>query len=107
MADPTERPAIGIDLGGTHLRWSLIDPEGEILYHRRAPRPADAAAIVLAIQDAVTECRAVGPEVAGIGVAVPGVVHDDAVTSNNLDWNRFPLAASLGLRDMPVQLAND
>ena len=44
--------AIGIDLGGTHLRWAVIDAQGAIAFHRRAPRPAGAAEIVLALQDA-------------------------------------------------------
>src|SRR5262245_44916080 len=100
-------PAIGIDLGGTHLRWSVIDPEGAITYHRRAKRPPGAPAIIVALQDAVAECRRAVLEVAGIGVAVPGIVVEGSVTSTNLDWNRFPLGASLGIRDLPVLIAND
>jgi glucokinase len=99
--------AIGIDLGGTHLRWALIDAQGEILFHRRAKRPTEAGEIVLALQDAIAECRQAGGPADGVGVAVPGVVLNGAVTSNNLDWNRFPLADSLGLRDLPVLIAND
>ncbi len=99
--------AIGIDLGGTHLRWSLVDEQGAVVYHRRSKRPQKPAEIVNAVQDAVADCRREEPEVAGIGVAVPGIVADGAVTSTNLDWNRFPLPASLGIRDLPVSLAND
>jgi glucokinase len=55
----------------------------------------------------VAECRKAEPEIAGIGVAVPGVVANGTVTANNLDWQRFPLAASLGIRDTPVLVAND
>ena len=62
---------------------------------------------MLAVQDAVAECRKAEPQIAGIGVAVPGVVANGTVTANNLDWQRFPLAASLGIRDTPVLVAND
>jgi glucokinase len=101
------KPAIGIDLGGTHLRWSVVDPQGEVLYHRKDARPREAAQIVVAVQDAVADCRRAEAEVAGVGVAAPGVVSEGSVTSNNLDWHRFPLEASLGLRDLPVLVAND
>jgi glucokinase len=99
--------AIGIDLGGTHLRWSVVDEAGQVLYHRRSQRPQEGGEIVVAIQDAVADCRREAPDAAGVGLAVPGVVADGAVTANNLDWHRFPLRASLAVRDLPVLVAND
>src|SRR5438094_8860197 len=100
--------AIGIDLGGTHLRWAIVDAQGEVLYHRRCERPQGASDIVVALQDAIAECRQQGPGAEGIGLALPGIVAaDGAVTANNLDWHRFPLQASLAVRDLPVLVAND
>lgn len=85
-----------------------MDAQGEVLYHRRCERPQGASDIVVALQDAIAECRQQDLQAGGIGLAVPGIVSTDgAVTANNLDWHRFPLQASLAVRDLPVLVAND
>jgi len=99
--------AIGIDLGGTNLRWAVLDESGRLLLHRRQPTPASAGETVGAIREAVASCREQFPEVVGVGVAVPGVVFGGEVTSTNLDWERFPLPRELKLPDLPCIVEND
>jgi glucokinase len=99
--------AIGIDLGGTNLRWAVVDEEGSMLLHRRQPTPQGNEATVRAIRDAVADCRREFPEVVGAGVAVPGVVFGGDVTSTNLDWERFPLPRELQILDLPCVVEND
>jgi glucokinase len=98
VKDP--RCAIGIDLGGTNLRWSVIDENGERLFQERVPRPHSADEILGAIRTAIDACMQRCPGVVAAGVAVPGIVTDEGVTSNNLDWQDLPLQSRLA--DMPL-----
>jgi glucokinase len=99
--------AIGLDLGGTNLRWSVIDETGEIRYHRRERSPRSVPEVVAAIRAAVADCRERFPNVGGVGLAVAGVVIDGQVSSVNLDWQGVDLVGELGIRDMPVVIEND
>jgi glucokinase len=99
--------AIGVDLGGTNLRWAVVEHTGRILLHRRQPTPRGTEETVAAIREAVAGCREQFREVTGLGVAVPGVVFSGDVTSTNLDWERFPLAHELRIPDVPCVVEND
>ncbi|MFN3649720.1 MAG: ROK family protein [Armatimonadota bacterium] len=103
----SEPLAIGVDLGGTNLRWAVIDNAGTRLYQDRVPRPPSEREIVEAIRAAITQCRERFPQVIGAGVAVPGIVTQEGITSTNLDWNRVPLAERLGELPVPVTVLND
>jgi glucokinase len=66
--------AVGVDVGGTHLRVAAIAADGTILARRRTDSPADDSdALVAAISD---DARAVGPG-CPVGVGVAGVVTPD------------------------------
>jgi glucokinase len=99
--------AIGVDLGGTNLRWAVVDESGGMLLHRRQPTPRGVEETIQALREAVASSRAEFPEVVGVGVAVPGVVFGGAVTSTNLDWERFPLPRELQILDLPCVVEND
>jgi glucokinase len=96
-----------VDLGGTNLRWSVVDAEGERIYRDRVLRPHSADEIVRTIRRAITACAEQHPDVVGAGVAVPGIVDGAAVTSNNLGWQSLPLAAALADLPVPVTVVND
>jgi glucokinase len=99
--------AIGIDLGGTNLRWAVIDREGRRLYYDRTERPRSAEEIVADLHRAIGECLERHPEVAGAGVAVPGIVRGGVVTSTNLGWTSLPLGQALADAPVPVTVMND
>lgn len=101
------RRAIGVDLGGTHLRWGVVAADGTREYQDRTARPREAAEIVAAIRRGILACLERAPDAAGAAVAVPGVVQDDAVTSNNLGWHEVPLRARLAELPLPVYVLND
>lgn len=102
-----ERNAIGIDLGGTNLRWSVVDGEGKRIFQDRVERPHSPQQIVAAVRDAVRSCAQSYPGVVGAGIAVPGVVRGGTVTSFNLGWQDYPLSDTLV--DLPVEthIVND
>ncbi len=105
MSEP--RCAIGIDLGGTHLRWAVVTPLGERLYQDRIPRGREPEAVVAGIHAGIARCRERFPAVVGAGIAVPGIIAAEGVTSNNLGWHDFPLQQQLEDISLPHVLLND
>ena len=99
--------AIGIDLGGTNLRWAVIGTDGRILRNERQPRPKTPEEIVSAIRRALASASEAFPDVTGAGIAVPGVIRGGLVTSYNLGWNEYDLASRLEDLSIRVRLLND
>ena len=99
--------AIGIDLGGTNLRWAVVDGEGERLYQDRVPRAHQAEEILADIRGGVKACLERYPHARGVGVAVPGIVAGEVVTSNNLGWHELPVRKELSDLPLPVTVLND
>jgi glucokinase len=105
VEDP--RPAIGIDLGGTNLRWAVVDRGGNRLFQDRAERPRSLEQIVAELHRAMRECLERYPGVVGAGIAVPGIVRGGVVTSTNLGWTNVPLLQALLDTPVPVTVMND
>jgi glucokinase len=102
-----EQCAIGVDLGGTNLRWAVVNETGERLYQDRVPRPHSPGDILAAIRSGIAACRERFPDAVGVGVAVPGVVSGDEVTSTNLGWQNLPLRGALSDLPLPLLVLND
>jgi glucokinase len=98
--------AIGIDLGGTHLRSALIAPDGQVCHLTREDSPRDREKIFPRLQEIIDRLIAHGP-VEAIGLAVPGAVEDGEVISNNLSWNRVRVADHLDTHGLPLVIEND
>lgn len=111
--------AIGIDLGGTSIKYALITNDGEFLFQGKLPSLANVSAeavigqLVHAIEAVKGFAAKEGYEVMGIGIGTPGIV--DATcrivlggAENIKGWEQLPLAdileKSVGLR---VLLSND
>jgi glucokinase len=70
------RPAssfIGVDISGPVLRAALIAGDGRVIEHREAPLDRDAVAAQVA--RIVLELRDAAPQVAAIGIGIPGLVN--------------------------------
>lgn len=111
--------AIGIDLGGTMIKYAIVSSDGEIIYQSSTLTPLDKGvngivdAFIVAAKAAIDEASQRGVEISGIGIGTPGIVSKDGRTvvggAENLpEWHNLPLAdsleASLGL---PVAIMND
>jgi polyphosphate glucokinase len=107
-----ERPrTLAIDVGGTHLKASVIDEKGELLTERaRVDTPVGAAP-----QEIVAVLSRLAAPLGAyerVSVGFPGVVRDGHVlTAANLGndgWRRFDLAGALATAlGKPVRVAND
>jgi glucokinase len=109
---------VAIDVGGTALKGGLCDRDGAVLHRERRATPRDSSeAVVDAIAALVTALAAEGARrfgadaVAGVGLAVPGLVDEArgvALRAVNLPWRDLPLAELVAERcGLPVALGHD
>ena len=107
------RPAgwttVGVDIGGTFFKAALFDGTRPGKVHRRTTgRDRPAAEVLSEVRRVVDELleNAAG-EVAGVGIACPGIVDADAGTvieATNLGWRAVDVIAGVG-DDLGVPVA--
>jgi glucokinase len=109
---------IGVDLGGTNLRTSLLTPAGDILDRRKEATHASDGwnKVVKRLVENIAQQRETavrrGFDILAVGVGAPGVIHMDSgvvVKSPNFpDWNNLPLREELERAlHIPVFIEND
>lgn len=111
----TARELLAVDVGGTDTKAALVrtgDPAGLTVVHRvrlPTPRGGDGTATGKAVVGAIADLAVRFPQVAGVGVVVPGVVHDGVgIYSANLGWRDFPFARLLAdAVGLPVAFGHD
>ncbi len=71
-----------IDIGGTHIKFGVVAPSGEVVWDQSTPTLAAEGreAVVARICGAIAQIRERSPEVESIGIGVPGVV--DPITKH-------------------------
>ena len=92
--------AIGVDIGGTSIKFALVRQDGEIARHGQMATPMTGPdAIIGAVAEGIRHLTASSDgEVTGIGVGVPGVVdsHGHVAHPPNLPgWDIVDVAARL------------
>ena len=98
-----ERYAIGIDLGGTSVKYAVVASSGKMPFSGQLPAFAQesAEAVLGQVLKGVEACReyavSEGLMLAGVGVGTPGVVSADGRTvlggaENIAGWENIPLA---------------
>ena len=111
--------AIGIDLGGTSVKYALIDSEGVFHYQAQLPSKADISAEAV-IGQLVTACQEVKAyadrqelTIEGIGLGTPGIVDETnrivlGGAENIVGWENLKLADRIESETgLPVQIGND
>jgi glucokinase len=100
---------LGVDVGGTSIKWVVLDGESVVRQGQR-PTPSDDETVVLR---AITDLAATESRVASVGVALPAVIDAKAgatLVAPNLpgEWQGLavvePLQDALGV---PVVVCND
>lgn len=104
---------LGIDLGGTYIKWELLGEGDQGLGSGRVDTPTSGH---LAVTDAIVDLcseRAADSEVTGIGIAVPGhlsPIRDSITLLPNVSgqWSGFPLRSYVAERiGLTPTLLND
>jgi glucokinase len=113
----TKVHAIGIDLGGTFVKYALVSLSGDILFDGKLPIGGNATredtldAIQNSILQVVDEATKKGIELKGIGIGTPGLVDNGVVLggADNLDrWENIDLATIYSDKfNLPVFVDND
>ena len=98
-----KRFAIGIDLGGTSVKYALTDAEGVFHFEGKIPSKADisAEAVIGQLSFAAQQCMEAAAKnnitVAGIGIGTPGIVDETnrkvlGGAENIVGWENVNLA---------------
>lgn len=105
---------LGIDLGGTLIKWEHVADSGGTVDSGRVPTPRSGhLAVTEALAEIVNARRAGSRPPAGVGIAVPGHLspeRDSITVLPNVagDWRGFPVVAQLRERTgSTVTLLND
>ncbi|MBB5632821.1 glucokinase [Cryobacterium mesophilum] len=104
---------LGIDVGGTSIKCSAIDPSGESRDVLRMPTPqddTDGARTASAVRGLIERVRA-AHDIAAIGLAVPGIVDEASgtvVSAVNLGWKDVGFRALIERSvNIPVAFGQD
>ncbi|MCX7598134.1 MAG: ROK family protein [Armatimonadetes bacterium] len=111
----TESKFIGVDVGGTKILALLVDDDGEVLGRSKRPTQQEGQPLadqVAAVIDDLLAATGTEPgEIAGIGLAVPGVVNSqtgELVHAPNLAVDDPWIAERIRERyGVPVAIGND
>lgn len=87
MTNPNGSAAtfVGIDLAGPAMRTALVSNDGQVIERRETPMEADK--LVSQVAAVVTELRSLNPNIAAVGIAIPGLVNrqtDRVIASRDL-----------------------
>jgi glucokinase len=118
MDDAAATHHLGIDLGGTNLKFAVVERrarEWRTLEHGQEPTRADGGpdAVVGQIAAMATAAMVRWPDIATIGLGVPGLYDPARGTTRFLvnvpgDWDGRPVAAPVAAAaGVPVALIND
>ena len=111
--------AIGIDLGGTFIKYAIVSDDGEFLFEEKLPSNAEisANAVISQLESAIKNCISYagdkGITLEGIGIGTPGIVDSLCRTvlggaDNIAGWANVPLADLLEKTfHLPVKVNND
>lgn len=114
-----KKQAISLDLGGTAIKYALVNEAFELSNYKSIPSLANESAesvinqIAIAIEDCFGFAQKQDAEIVGIGIGTPGIVDDKFRTvlggaDNIVGWKNVPLADILEKRfNVPVVVEND
>lgn len=114
----TKCVGIGIDIGGTSIKFGLVDLDGKGLWESKVPTMAKTSKdqvldnVFAAGSEAMAAAQNLGVRVAAIGVGTPGLVSKAGTViggvDNIVDWKNVPLAKLLtDYFGQKVYVAND
>lgn len=115
MAGPTL--SVGVDIGGTDIKFGLVDETGKVLFQRKTatvPHRGSSAIISSVLEEIGTmlrDCAIVSRDLRSIGVGVPGTA-DSArgmvIYAPNLFWRNVEIVPAIqAVFRLPVFISQD
>lgn len=110
------RAALGIDIGGTSIKFGLVSPEGKILYHQSRRTKSTRDDIIAAIKSGASELLnskyKAKYNFEHIGMGSPGAVNVESgvmfgVSANIPGWSGVNLKNIVREFDLPTHVDND
>ncbi|MFB9056892.1 ROK family protein [Mariniflexile ostreae] len=113
-----EHVGIGVDLGGTSIKYGLVNTKSDIIWSSKKPTPAKISRdeivqnICEAILEALQMAKMLNLKVVSVGVGTPGLVKDKnmvlGAADNLADWENVPLGSLIESQvRLPTFIAND
>lgn len=111
--------AIGVDLGGTNIKYGLLDEQGKLIYEKIMPTEAEKGAerviqhLISAVKNVLKFAGKNNIVPVGIGIGTPGIVdrtHRIVLggADNITGWTQVPLAQRIEeVCQLPVFVNND
>lgn len=104
--------SVGIDIGGTTIKFGVVDDNNEIILRRtlKTNNPQEVKPLAIETQEMLNEKNIKLTEVDKIVVGIPGIVNVEtgASTSSVLGWYDFKLKEELEKEiNLPVEVFND
>ncbi len=100
---------IGVDIGGTEIKFGVVNDSGELLHTEIIETRKNVKADDIT-SDIAHVCKNLAEEypISGVGIGTPGLITAGRVNAANLPFKDYPLAAQLEKKlNIPVQLSND
>lgn len=109
------RKVIGVDLGGTFMKFGMFEGNGTLIKKWQVPTGNRSKEYVFSVitkevEQACSEAGCALKDIAGIGMGVPGSVNDTGmiISAPNLSWSMVDFGAEIKKYvDIPVYVAND
>jgi glucokinase len=110
---------VGVDVGGTNIKLGVVGPSGEVIFRNSfATKPFASnktkliAALARAIEASIANAALSKPQIAGVGIGLPGLVdYEKGIVRflpNIRGWRRVPLKSILQkIIKLPVFVDND
>lgn len=107
---------LGIDLGGTNLKWAVIDDEPRLVKTGRVPtdtREGERSVLNQMIEVARSAISDPGMRITSVGIGTPGVLDSEAgvtIFISNIpgQWKEFPVVEEITkATGLPARLIND
>lgn len=111
-----ERYCLGIDIGGTSVKFGLFDMNGILIEKWSIPTDVEQngkhilSDIADSVNGKVKEREILPEQITGAGVGVPGQVTEDGVVlfAENLGWKQVPITRELSrLTGLSIRAEND
>jgi glucokinase len=117
VARPAATRHLGLDLGGTNVKWVVAEHDGvgwRVLDRGQVATPAGGpGAVVERLAEVAAEAVGRWPDVASVGIGVPGL-YDPATGATRMlpnlpgEWSGVPVSARVGdALGLPTHLIND